>query len=90
LRQGLALVSAALFAVAAAARQRGAQRVPDGRARGVGLILALLRRPLWWVGTFGDVGGYVAQAAALGVGSLLLVQPLLVTTLLFALPLAAW
>jgi drug/metabolite transporter (DMT)-like permease len=33
--------------------------------------------------------GYVAQAAALGVGSLVLVQPLLVTTLLFALPLGA-
>ncbi len=62
----------------------------DERARGLGLIGVLLRRPLWWVGTFGDLGGFVAQAAALGVGSLLLVQPLLVTTLLFALPLAAW
>ncbi len=87
---GLALVSAALFAVAAAAQQRAAQQVPDEHTRGLRLILVLLRRPLWWVGTFGDLGGYAAQAAALGVGSLLLVQPLLVTTLLFALPLAAW
>ena len=38
----------------------------------------------------GDLRGYAAQAAALGLGSLVLVQPLLVTTLLFALPLAAW
>ena len=87
---GLALVAAALFAVAAAAQQRAAAQVPDERARGLGLIRVLVRRPLWWVGTGGDLAGYAAQAAALGLGSLVLVQPLLVTTLLFALPLAAW
>ncbi|MDT7552502.1 MAG: hypothetical protein QOI16_1038 [Pseudonocardiales bacterium] len=85
----LALAAAALFAVAAAAQQRAARRVPDDRARGTGLLRALFRSRLWWVGTVGDVGGYLAQAAALGFGSLLLVQPLLVTTLLFALPLGA-
>jgi drug/metabolite transporter (DMT)-like permease len=42
------------------------------------------------VGTVGDTAGYVAQAAALGLGSLLLVQPLLVTTLVWALPLQSW
>ena len=83
----LALVAAALFAVAAAAQQRSAAAVPDDR--GPRLVLTLVRRPLWWVGTLADVGGYVAQAAALGLGSLLLVQPLLVTSLLFALPLGA-
>jgi hypothetical protein len=87
---GLALVAAALFAVAAAAQQRAAAQVPDDRARGLGLIRVLLRRPLWWMGTGGDFAGYAAQAGALGLGSLVLVQPLLVTTLLFALPLAAW
>ena len=87
---GLALVAAALFAVAAAAQQRAAAQVPDERARGLGVIRVLVRRPLWWVGTGGDLAGYAAQAAALGLGSLVLVQPLLVTTLLFALPLAAW
>src|SRR3954447_9586118 len=45
--------------------------------------------PLWWGGTLADGGRYVGQAAALGLGSLLLVQPLLVTSLLFALPLGA-
>jgi drug/metabolite transporter (DMT)-like permease len=83
----LAVLAAALFAVAAAAQQRSAAAVPDGR--GPQLVLTLVRRPLWWVGTLADVGGYVAQAAALGLGSLLLVQPLLVTGLLFALPLGA-
>jgi drug/metabolite transporter (DMT)-like permease len=85
----LALVAAALFAVATVAQQRSAATVPDETARGLGLIRTLVRRRLWWLGMIGDAGGYVAQAAALGFGSLLLVQPLLVTTLLFALPLAA-
>ncbi len=85
----LALLAAALFAVASAAQQRAAADVPDDDARGLGLIKRLVRSRLWWVGTLGDGGGFVAQAAALGLGSLLLVQPLLVTTLLFALPLSA-
>ena len=50
----------------------------------------LVRRPIWLAGTAGDTLGYVAQAAALGLGSLVLVQPLLATSLLFALPLGAW
>jgi hypothetical protein len=55
----------------------------------VHLFLTLVRNPRWWAGTLADVSGFVAQAAALGLGSLLLVQPLLVTNLLFALPLGA-
>ena len=87
LAAALAVLAAALFAVAAAVQQRTAAAVPDDRAGG--LVLTLVRRPLWWVGTLADTGGYVAQAAGLGLGSLLLVQPLLVTSLLFALPLGA-
>jgi hypothetical protein len=85
----LALVAAMLFAVSTVAQQQSAATVPDDTARGLGLIRVLVRRRLWWLGQVGDGGGYLAQAAALGVGSLLLVQPLLVSTLLFALPLAA-
>jgi len=85
----LALLAAMLFAVASAAQQRTAAAVPDAKAHGLGLMKILVRRPLWWVGTVSDGTGYAAQAAALGLGSLLLVQPLLVTTLLFALPLSA-
>lgn len=85
----LALIAAGLFALATVAQQRSAAAVPDETARGLGLMRVLVRRPLWWLGMIGDGGGYVAQAAALAFGSLLLVQPLLVTTLLFALPLGA-
>lgn len=90
LAAGLALVAAALFAVAAAAQQHAAARVPADGSRGLRLVGALARTPLWWVGAVGDSLGYVAQAAALGLGSLLLVQPLLVTTLVWALPLQSW
>lgn len=89
LAAGLALVAAVLFAVASVAQQRAAARVPDDSARGLRLILVLIRQPRWWAGVVGDGGGYLVQAAALGFGPLLLVQPLLVTTLLFALPLGA-
>jgi drug/metabolite transporter (DMT)-like permease len=89
LAAGLALLAAALLAVATVAQQRVAAAVPDDAARGLGLLRVLVRRRMWWYGLLGDGGGYVAQAAALGFGSVLLVQPLLVTTLLFALPLAA-
>jgi drug/metabolite transporter (DMT)-like permease len=87
----LGLLAAALFAVASVAQQKAAADVPDDKAMGLRLIGQLVRRPLWWAGSLGDAGGFLAQGAALGLGSLLLVQPLLVTALLFALPLgAAW
>jgi drug/metabolite transporter (DMT)-like permease len=88
LAAALALLAAVLFAVASAAQQRAAAAVPD-EGGGLRLMGVLLRNRLWWTGTLCDASGFVCQAAALGIGSLLLVQPLLVTTLLFALPLGA-
>jgi drug/metabolite transporter (DMT)-like permease len=46
--------------------------------------------PGWWLGAGLAVCGFSLQAAALGLGSILLVQPLLVLAVLFALPLEAW
>jgi drug/metabolite transporter (DMT)-like permease len=85
----LALGSAFLYAVASVAQQHAASGVADHDARGARLLLRLVRKPRWWAGFVGDVGGYALQAAALGLGSLLLVQPLLVASLLFALALGA-
>ena len=86
---GLALLAAALDAVASVAQQRAAFAVPDTEARGARLLVRLARNRDWLAGTVSNVGGYAAHAGALAVGSLLLVQPLLATTLLFALPLGA-
>ncbi len=86
---GLALLAALMFAVASVAQRTAAADVPDDAARGRRLLARLLRSRRWWAGAGGDTLGYLLQAAALGIGSVLLVQPLLVTTLLFALPLEA-
>ena len=52
-------------------------------------FVELLRRRLWLLGISADATAVALQAAALAVGSLVLVQPLLVTSLLFALPFSA-
>jgi drug/metabolite transporter (DMT)-like permease len=70
-------------------QQRAASEVPDAESLGGGLVRRLVRRPMWLAGVGADTGAYVVQAVALGLGSLVLVQPLLVTSLLFALPLGA-
>ena len=85
----LSLVAAFLFAVAAVLQQRGTTTVDDRDALGAGMLASLVRRPVWVLGMATDIAGFAVQAWALAIGSLLLVQPLLVTTLLFALPLAA-
>lgn len=46
--------------------------------------------PGWWLGAMIAIIGFVLQASALGLGSILLVQPLVVLAVLFALPLEAW
>ena len=87
----LALVAALLFAVAAVLQQRGTAEVPAGNdTLGASFFVQLAKRKVWVAGIIADTLGFVAQGAALAIGSLLVVQPLLVTTLIFALPLAAW
>lgn len=49
----------------------------------------MLRDGRWWLGSGVAAIGFALQAAALGLGSVLLVQALLVTSLLFALPISA-
>ena len=86
----VSLVAALLFAVGFVMQQRAASEVPDEESLGLGLVTRLVRQPIWLIGTGADTLGYGAQAVALGLGSLVLVQPLLATSLLFALPLGAW
>ena len=81
-----AFAGAVLFAVSAVAQQRAAAQVPEGDA----LLAGLIRSPRWWAGIVGDAGGFAFQVAALALGSVLVVQPILVSALIFALPLAAY
>ena len=82
--------AAATFAVAALLQQLAARDVPQAASLRPALFLDLLRRPLW-LGGFGTMLlGYGFQAVALSFGPVALVQPIVATELVFALPLAMW
>jgi drug/metabolite transporter (DMT)-like permease len=85
----LAVLAAVFLAIGIVVRQRATMDVPQEHGVSSVMFLTLLRRPLWWGGTAAAVAGFVFQALALAKGSLLLVQPILVSGLLFALPLSA-
>jgi drug/metabolite transporter (DMT)-like permease len=53
------------------------------------LLVRVAREPLWWWGWSAGVAGFSAQAVALHLGSIVVVQALVVTQLLFALPLGS-
>ena len=86
-----ALSAAALFAAATALQHRSAGLVTAaGTERSAGLtwfISKTLCHPLWVVGTVAGFAGVALHAIALRDGPLTLVQPLLVTGIIFALPL---
>jgi drug/metabolite transporter (DMT)-like permease len=83
----LALVAAFLFALAATLQQKGALNLPTISLANPSSLLRLAGQTMWLVGTLALLTGYVFQAAALDRGRLAIIQPLLVTTVVFALPL---
>lgn len=84
-----ALGSALLYGLGSVLQQRSAAQVGADQSLRVSLLARLVRRPQWLGGIACDLGGYALQFAALAAGELVLVQPLLVSSLLFALPLGA-
>jgi drug/metabolite transporter (DMT)-like permease len=83
-----ALGSALCFATSSVLQQRGAARAPRGTGLHLDLLRHLVTRPIWLAGMAAATGTLALQALALSAGQLALVQPLLVTGLLFALPLS--
>lgn len=87
----LALMSAALFGAGVALQQRPASEVPAEFAARPGLLVRLVHQPVWLVGVVAEIAGFVLQVIALRHGSLVVVQPLLTTSLLFTIALVgAW
>lgn len=86
----LALAGSASYAVAAVTQQRAAACLPKGRAFDLAVLVRLARRPAWLAGVAAVIAGFVLQAAALGLGRLVVIEPVLASGLLFALTLAAW
>src|SRR5258705_10193104 len=85
----LALGVSFFIAIGDVILQRSAHEVTDEPVSHVDLFMRLLRDGKWWLGSIVSAVGFGLQAAALGFGSVLLVQALLVTSLLFALPINA-
>jgi drug/metabolite transporter (DMT)-like permease len=85
----LALGAALFIAIGDVIHQRSAHEVTEESVSHVALFMRLLRDRSWWLGSLVSAAGFAFQAAALGLGSVLLVQALLVTSLLFALPINA-
>jgi hypothetical protein len=87
---GTALGAAALFAGGTALQYRAAFGLAAGRDVHARSVARLARRLLtsrrWQLGTAVLFGGFVLHAVALHDGPLTLVQPLLITGVLFALP----
>jgi drug/metabolite transporter (DMT)-like permease len=84
----LAIGAGMMYALASYFQHRGASSQSRELSLKWGLLAGLLRTPSWLVGTGLDLGAYGLEAVALAFGSLVVVQPLMVTGLLWALPLS--
>jgi drug/metabolite transporter (DMT)-like permease len=83
----LALVAAFFFALAATLQQKGALDLGGVSLGSTKSLLNLVKQTWWLLGTLALLTGYAFQAVALANGRLAVIQPLLVTTIVFALPL---
>ena len=83
----LALFAAFLFALAATLQQKGALNLPTISLADPMSLIRLVGEKTWLIGTLALFTGYLFQAGALDRGRLSIIQPLLVTTVVFALPL---
>ena len=83
----LALVAAFFFALAATLQQKGALGMGEVSLGSPKSLLTLASQKWWLAGTLALLCGYGFQAVALANGRLAVIQPLLVTTIVFALPL---
>lgn len=84
-----ALAAGACFAAAGLLQQRAAALKPSGESLSPKLLASLAREPMWLGGISLALLSYAFQALALAFGPLSLVQPLIVSELIFALPVSA-
>lgn len=79
----LALVASLFTATSAVAQRVAAAPAPGEISFSWRLVLFLVRRPMYFLGILCMIGGFAFQLAALHVGDLSLVQPIIATELLF-------
>jgi drug/metabolite transporter (DMT)-like permease len=83
----LALLAAVCFALAATLWQKAALSLSGVSFRRPRTLLVLLTQWVWLLGLAAQIVGVALQAAALDRGRVSIIQPLLVTTVVWALPL---
>jgi hypothetical protein len=79
-----ALTAALLFGASSVADERSTKKVKTERALSPTILLDLVRQPLWLIAIAANAAGFALQVVALSLGSLAVVQPLLVFDLVFA------
>lgn len=85
----LSVVAAAAYALGSVLQRCGAMSAPRTRRLRLGLVVDLLRRPVWLGGIAAMIVGVVLQALALHGGAIALVEPILVAELPLTLLIAA-
>ena len=83
-----ALAAACFLGLGFVAQQHAAHREPLERVMHFSLLLSLARKPLWLGGIAAMVCGQLLGATALGHGDITKVEPILATSLIFALAIA--
>ena len=86
----LALLAAVSFALAATLWQKASVGLTGVSARHPKSFLVLITAWVWLLGLAAQIIGVLLQAAALDRGRVSIIQPLLVTTVIWALPLGYW
>lgn len=84
-----ALASACGFALSTSLQHRAAGTVPESMSQPVSVLRYVLGRPGWLLGATVGAGAFVLHAAALDLGAVALVQPLMVAGVVLAVPVRA-
>lgn len=85
----LALLSAATFAVSTSVQHQVAGTAPASAQGALRLIAHLFSRPLWVVGQLFAIVGFALHALALHYGQIAVVQPIVISGIVFAVPVRA-
>ncbi|HME04707.1 MAG TPA: DMT family transporter [Solirubrobacteraceae bacterium] len=79
------VMGAAFYALSSVLEQQAAREEPDNESLRASLLVALVQRRRWLLGMAAGVAGFAMQFIALRKGSLALVTPIFVTSLVMAL-----
>ena len=85
----LAFLASVLFAFGLVLQQRGTMRAPES-SKGLRFIVQLFRHPVWLLGGLLSGAGFALQIVALSIGSLVVVQAIVISSFVFALPIGVW